>query len=179
MDDTQHGQAWRQRQREEGKTPVTVWLSREEKRRLEALARTWQCSATELVQLALEAFHPTSPPDIVAVPPLEQLRPFLTVIMTELVTARLPALVREMVGGLGSALAAQPASAPGRRRPATPPTVRPPSSAKTTVVTRLRALRAQGLSLGQITMQMRAAGVPTLSGRGTWQKGTVAKLLRA
>ena len=38
-------------------------------------------------------------------------------------------------------------------------------------------MRAQGLSLGQIAAQLQAEGGPTLSGKGMWQKGTVAKLL--
>jgi hypothetical protein len=42
MSDTNRVQEWRKRQKDQGKEPVTVWLSREEKRRLEGLAKTWQ-----------------------------------------------------------------------------------------------------------------------------------------
>ena len=52
------------------------------------------------------------------------------------------------------------------------------SSARAVVLARLRAYRAQGLSLQQIADAMNAAGVPTLTGRGRWQKGTIGKLLR-
>jgi hypothetical protein len=61
--------------------------------------------------------------------------------------------------------------------PGSPPVVHS-KQAKAAVVARLRAMRAQGLSLAQIAAQMQAEGVPTLSGKGSWQKGTVAKLLR-
>ena len=71
MGDTQGVQAWHTRQREEGKTPVTVWLSREEKRRLEALAQPWHCSTSALVQHALSAFHHASPPVTAAVTDME------------------------------------------------------------------------------------------------------------
>jgi len=40
-------------------------------------------------------------------------------------------------------------------------------------------MRTSGLSLAQIASQLQAEGLPTLSGKGQWQKGTVDKLLRA
>jgi len=43
---------------------------------------------------------------------------------------------------------------------------------------RLREMRTQGMSLAQIAAEMQAERVPTLSGKGIGQKGTVAKLLR-
>jgi hypothetical protein len=73
MSDTNRVQEWSKRLRDEGKAPVTVWLSREEKRRLEALAKTWHCSTSELVQQALGAFHPASPPVTVAITPTKSL----------------------------------------------------------------------------------------------------------
>jgi Recombinase len=38
-------------------------------------------------------------------------------------------------------------------------------------------LRDAGLSLQQIADLFNAEGVPTLSGKGRWQKGTIGKLL--
>jgi len=38
-------------------------------------------------------------------------------------------------------------------------------------------LKAQGLSSQQIATQLNREDLPTLSGRGQWQKGTVANLL--
>jgi Recombinase len=48
---------------------------------------------------------------------------------------------------------------------------------KAALVARLHQMRASGLSLSQIAGQLQAEGLPTLSGKGQWQKGTVDKLL--
>jgi excisionase family DNA binding protein len=62
-----------------------------------------------------------------------------------------------------------------------PPHVTPvdltPVQRKAALVPRLRALQAQGLSMQAIANQLNAEGVPTLSGRGHWQKGTVSDFL--
>jgi hypothetical protein len=50
---------------------------------------------------------------------------------------------------------------------------------KAALVTRLQQMRASGLSLSQIAGQLQAEGLPTLSGKGQWQKGTVDKLLHS
>jgi Recombinase len=50
---------------------------------------------------------------------------------------------------------------------------------KAALVARLHQMRASGLSLSQIAGQLQAEGLPTLSGKGQWQKGTVDKLLRS
>ena len=92
MSDTNRVQERRKRLRDEGKAPVTVWLSREEKRRLEALAKTWHCSTSELVQQTLGAFHPASPPVTAAITDTEQLRQFITETVSDIVTATLPEL---------------------------------------------------------------------------------------
>jgi hypothetical protein len=183
MSDTNRVQEWSKRLRDEGKAPVTVWLSREEKRRLEALAKTWHCSTSELVQQALGAFHPASPPVTVAITDTEQLRQFITATVTEIVTATLPELVREMVEGIAREQATMPVTARGKSGVTVPKTpksvlVGQPSPEKAAVVARLREMRTQGMSLAQIAAELQAEGLPTLSGKGIWQKGTVAKLLR-
>ena len=38
-------------------------------------------------------------------------------------------------------------------------------------------MKAQGLSLQAVATQLNREGLPTLSGRGQWQRGTVANLL--
>jgi hypothetical protein len=48
---------------------------------------------------------------------------------------------------------------------------------KAALVARLHEMRASGLSLSQIAGQLQAEGLPTLSGKGQWQKGTIDKLL--
>jgi hypothetical protein len=52
-----------------------------------------------------------------------------------------------------------------------------PAQRKAALVARLHELKAQGLSLQAIANQLNAAGVPTISGRGGWQPGTVGNLL--
>jgi hypothetical protein len=48
---------------------------------------------------------------------------------------------------------------------------------KAAMLTRLRTMQAEGLSLQAIANRLNAEGVPTLSGKGRWQKGTVGNLL--
>jgi hypothetical protein len=42
---------------------------------------------------------------------------------------------------------------------------------------RLRVLEAEGLSLQTIANRLNTEGVPTFSGKGRWQKGTIVNLL--
>src|SRR5215467_13568263 len=111
MSESQRVQAWRQRMREEGKEPMTIWLGREDKLRLEDLARLWRCSPSALVQQALANFHPPNPHVTAMETDTEQLRaliqgeiavsPQVTATVTETVAATLaqdlPALVRQLV----------------------------------------------------------------------------------
>jgi hypothetical protein len=48
---------------------------------------------------------------------------------------------------------------------------------KAAVLQRLRAMQAEGLSLQAIANRLNNEGVPTLSGKGRWQKGTIGNLL--
>src|SRR6266545_3340829 len=59
-----------------------------------------------------------------------------------------------------------------------PPSLSPlrPES-KAAVLQRLQALQAEGLSLQKIADRLNKEGVPTLSGKGKWQKGTIGNLL--
>jgi Recombinase len=76
---------------------------------------------------------------------------------------------------------------PERSRPATAPRRLPPSAAqsktasppatKATVLQRLRAMQAEGLSLQAMANRLNSEGMPTLSGKGQWQKGTIGKWL--
>jgi Recombinase len=45
------------------------------------------------------------------------------------------------------------------------------------VLSRLQAMQAEGLSLQKIADRLNHEGVPTLSGKGRWQKGTIGNLL--
>jgi len=48
---------------------------------------------------------------------------------------------------------------------------------KAALIARLHQMKATGMSLAQMARQLQADGLPTLSGKGQWQKGTVDKLL--
>jgi Recombinase len=48
---------------------------------------------------------------------------------------------------------------------------------KAEVLKRMQAMKAAGLSLQAIADRLTAEGVPTLSGKGRWQKGTIGNLL--
>jgi hypothetical protein len=48
---------------------------------------------------------------------------------------------------------------------------------KEAVLSRLRTMQSQGLSLQTMANRLNAEGVSTLSGKGRWQKGTIGKLL--
>jgi hypothetical protein len=50
-------------------------------------------------------------------------------------------------------------------------------TAKATLLHRLRAMQAEGLSLQAMANRLNAEGVSTLSGKGRWQKGTISNLL--
>jgi hypothetical protein len=66
------------------------------------------------------------------------------------------------------------------RVPITPSPAVPHTKAngvKAEVLTRLRTLQAEGLSLQAIANRLNTDGVPTLSGKGRWQKGTIGHLL--
>jgi Recombinase len=53
----------------------------------------------------------------------------------------------------------------------------PASVHKAALLRRIQALKSQRLSLQAIADRLNAEGVPTLSGKGRWQKGTIANLL--
>jgi hypothetical protein len=57
------------------------------------------------------------------------------------------------------------------------PTPQPDLPDQAAVLEHLSQMRASGLSFQQMADQLQAEGVPTLSGKGAWNKGTVAKLL--
>jgi excisionase family DNA binding protein len=52
-----------------------------------------------------------------------------------------------------------------------------PQARKASLVARIRTLHGQGLSAQAIANRLNIEGVPTISGRGQWQRGTVANLL--
>lgn len=71
--------------------------------------------------------------------------------------------------------------------PSPPPAIAPkdapvmltPQARKAALLARVQAMQAQGMSLRAMAAQLNAEGVPTISGRGTWQAGTLGNLLAA
>jgi hypothetical protein len=115
MSEADRVQRRRQRQREAGKEPLTLWVSRDTKQRLEDLAATARCTPGELVEHALAHFQPSSPAVAAPVPDPAQVRLLLhealrettavTALVTDIVTATLardlPALVCDAIERLG------------------------------------------------------------------------------
>ena len=66
---------------------------------------------------------------------------------------------------------------PLQRASAAPPADVSPLARKATLLARIRALQAEGRSQQEIANQLNREGVPTISGKGQWQKGTIANLL--
>jgi predicted transcriptional regulator len=114
MSDTDRVQRWRQRMREQGKEPVTLWLSREVKLRLDDLAATSRSTTAEIVEQALAHVQPGGPPVTATVADTAQLRVLMeeavlettavTELVTDIVTATLardlPPLVHAAIQGL-------------------------------------------------------------------------------
>src|SRR2546428_2580818 len=108
MSDTERVRAWRQRLKEAGLVPMTIWVKAETKARYEDLAAQSHRSGSELARLALETYR--LDPAVVAapVPDTEQFRVLIreeldqttaiitatvTATVTEIITAALPAMV--------------------------------------------------------------------------------------
>jgi predicted transcriptional regulator len=126
MSDTKRVQQWRQRQRDEGKEPMTLWLTHDTKLRLEDMARAWRSSPSELVEQALALFQPMHPHVTGTATDTELLRALIreelatstqvtatitdtvaatltdtvTATITDMVTATLPQVVRELMQDL-------------------------------------------------------------------------------
>jgi hypothetical protein len=74
MSESNRVQRWRDRMREEGKEPMTLWLDAPVKRRLEELARTQRCAPSDIVHEALAAYPPDPPAETAAVTDTSLLR---------------------------------------------------------------------------------------------------------
>jgi len=68
-----------------------------------------------------------------------------------------------------------PTPAGAKRSEHSPSVSATPSKAE--LMTWLHTLREAGMSLQNMVNELNARGVPTLSGRGRWQKGTIGKFL--
>ena len=111
MSESERVQRWRQRQREAGKEPLTIWLTTAEKLHLEDMALSRRCSPSELVQHMLAQWHGETQAVTANVTDTEQLRALVqeelakphsvTATVTDTVTATLqqalPGLVRTLL----------------------------------------------------------------------------------
>src|SRR5213594_1732946 len=108
MSDTERVRAWRQRLKDGGLVPMTVWVKPETKARYEDLALQSHRSGSELAQLALEAYRLDPAAVAAPVPDTEQLRALVrdeldqaiaiitatvTATVTDTITAALPPMV--------------------------------------------------------------------------------------
>ena len=109
MSDTERVRAWRQRLKDGGLVPMTIWVKPETKARYQDLAARSHRSGSELVQLALDAYRLDPAAVAASVTDIEQIRTIIrdeldqtTAIITatvtstvaETLTAMLPALVQ-------------------------------------------------------------------------------------
>ena len=108
MSDTERVRAWRQRLKDGGLVPMTIWVKAETKARYEDLALQSHRSGSEIAQLALEAYRLDPAALAAPVPDTAQLRTLIreeldeamaiitaniTAIVTDTARATLPALV--------------------------------------------------------------------------------------
>jgi hypothetical protein len=107
MSDTERVRAWRERLKQEGRVPMTIWIKADTKARYEDLALTYHRSPSELAQQALDAYHPDAIVSATA-SDTEQLRTLIraemakvtadvTAAVTATVTETLMAMVQELV----------------------------------------------------------------------------------
>jgi hypothetical protein len=122
MSDTERVRAWRQRLKDGGLVPMTIWVQPETKARYQDLAARQHRSGSELVQLALDAYRLDPAAVAASATDTEQLRAVIrdeldqttaiitatvTAMVTETITAMLPALVQEAIPhGVSASVAA-------------------------------------------------------------------------
>jgi hypothetical protein len=106
---------------------------------------------------------------------------FLKEELTHLVNRVVERVVDQVVERLTERL--ERSERPERTERSMPASSSPPSplpsrlEPKAAVLQRLQALQAEGLSLQKIADRLNSEGVPTLSSKGRWQKGTIGNLL--
>jgi hypothetical protein len=102
---------------------------------------------------------------------------FLREELTHLVNRLLEGVVDQVVERVTERLerAERPQRSEHSERSIALPAMASPSKAE--LVTWLHTLRGSGMSLQHMAEELNARGIPTLSGKGRWQKGTIGKLL--
>lgn len=98
MSDTDRVRAWRDRLKQAGRVPMTIWVTAETKARYEDLALTYHRSPSELAQQALDAYRTDASAVSASVSDTEQLRTLIRAEMaqvTQEVTATVTATVTD------------------------------------------------------------------------------------
>ena len=62
MSESERVQRWRQRQREAGKKPLTIWVTDEEKLRLKHMLAQWQGESLPVTDTVTDTDAPQKPP---------------------------------------------------------------------------------------------------------------------
>ncbi len=96
MSDTDRVRAWRDRLKQAGRVPMTIWVTAETKARYEDLALMYHRSPSELVQQALDAYRPAQASVSDTAPDTEQLHTLLRAELAQL-TSEVTATVTETV----------------------------------------------------------------------------------
>ena len=124
MSDTDRVRAWRDRLKQAGRVPMTIWVTAETKARYEDLALTYHRSPSELAQQALDAYRPDT---TVSAPgaDTERLRALVraelaqlttgitdtvTATVTATIMAQLPHVLQKAVSGSASVTVAETAT---------------------------------------------------------------------
>jgi hypothetical protein len=189
-------QKQREQRRAQGWRDVNVWLTPEGQQRIARLMEPGESLSTliDRALVALEALHNGSavrprtsevtseqPDDLQSLIAREVSRYFTSdqfrgnvfiPLLKQALTSFLPSDLTRYLTSEPITVPALPVhdSAPQPHTAAIP-------AAKATVVKRLRAMQAEGLSLQAMANRFNTEGVPTLSGKGRWQKGTIGNLL--
>jgi hypothetical protein len=176
MSDTERVRAWRQRLKEGGLVPMTIWVRPDTKARYQDLAARQHRSGSELVQLALDAYRLDQATVAATVSDTEQLRALIrdeldqttaimtvtvTATVTETITEMLPDIVAAAVRGLVTATATDTDTDTAESEPPQAPPAPAVSDTDTAPITETtvppRARQATPLGQPKLTTRQAAA----------------------
>ena len=190
-------QKQREQRRAQGWRDVNVWLTPEGQQRIAHLMEPGESLSTliDRALVALEALHSgktirartsevtsEQPEDLQSLIAREVSRYFTSdgfrdnlfiPVLKQALSSYLPSDVTRYLTSELITVQALPAhnSSPGLQTPVMP-------ESKAAILTRLRTMQAEGLSLQAMANRLNNEGVPTLSHKGTWKKGTIYNLLK-
>jgi hypothetical protein len=189
-------QKQREQRRAQGWRDVNVWLTPEGQQRIARLIEPRESLSTliDRALVALEALHSgktirartsevtsEQPEDLQSLIASEVSRYFTSdgfrdnlfiPVLKQALSSYLPSDITRYLTSEPITVQALPVhnSSPGLQTPVT-------SESKAAILTRLRTMQAEGLSLQAMANRLNNEGVLTFSGKGWWQKGTIGHLL--